>query len=104
MITSPFSIKPLSSTTVSSVGFPAGTITQAARGFFNFPTRSFSELAGVAPALANSFTESALRAYTTHSCFPFISRRTMLPPMRPSPIIAICMSCPPQKKARPVKV
>src|SRR5262249_42453648 len=34
-------------------------------------------------------------SYTTHSWPAFMRRRTMLAPMRPSPIIPSCMACPP---------
>jgi hypothetical protein len=46
---------------------PAGTITQAARGLFNFATKSSSESAPVAPSPANAATASELTSYTTHS-------------------------------------
>src|SRR5438874_6096083 len=90
MIASPDSMWEARSSTVFSVGAPAGTITQAARGFESFLAKSASEVAPVAPAPASCFTLSGLRSYTTHSWPPFIKRRTMLAPMRPRPIIPSC--------------
>src|ERR1019366_8642643 len=79
--------------TVSSVTAPAGSIDQTARGPSpSFCARSSTDAAAVAPSLASSSRESAPREYTTQSWPAFIRRRTMLPPMRPSPIMPICMA------------
>src|SRR5579883_101052 len=69
----------------------AGTISHTARGFLSLLTNSSSDPAPVAPSDANCFTDSGLRSWTTHSCPPFWSRRTMLAPIRPSPIIPSCI-------------
>src|SRR6059058_911260 len=51
--------------------------------------------AHLAPSCTCVWMTSALRSYTTTSCPPWSSRRTMLPPMRPNPIIASCIAAPP---------
>ena len=62
-----------------------------ARGFCNFCTNSSSEFAPVAPSPESCFTLSGLRSYTTQ-VWPFLwSRRTMLAPIRPRPIIPSCI-------------
>jgi hypothetical protein len=40
----------------------AGNINQTTLGFFNFPMKSSSDDAPIAPSAANSFTASALRS------------------------------------------
>src|SRR4030095_5437628 len=69
----------------------AGTINQIARGRSSFVTRSASEVAPIAPSLTRCLTESGERSHTTHSCPFFNSRRTMFAPIRPRPIIPICI-------------
>ena len=65
----------------------AGTIIQMARGLASFLTKSASETAPTALPLAKSFTAFGNWSKTTHR-WPFlISRRTMLEPIRPSPIM-----------------
>ena len=67
---------------------------QIARGFSSLRTRSSSDEAAVAPCFARASVASGRRSYTTHACPPRIRRRTMPPPMRPRPIIPICMLAP----------
>src|SRR5437879_5582401 len=90
MMMSPCSILPARPMTVFSVGAPAGTITHAARGLVNFLTKSSREAAPVAPLAAYFFTVSAFMSKTTHWWPCFINRSTMLPPIRPKPIIPNC--------------
>src|SRR6266446_2700047 len=71
---------------------PAGTISQTARGFSSFLTRSTSEAAPTAFSLANSVTAVGDMSKTTHSWPPFSNRRTMLAPIRPRPTIPSCIS------------
>src|SRR5215831_9602318 len=91
MMVSPASNLCASALTVCSVGSPAGTMIQAARGLASLATKSSSEADPVAPSLASSATFCGLRSETTHWWPPRISRRTMLPPIRPRPIIPNCM-------------
>ena len=60
MIASPDSSTPSSPCTVSSVIFPAGTITQTERGALSFAARSASEAAPVAPSPSSPLTASGL--------------------------------------------
>ena len=69
----------------------AGTISQIARGFASFFTKSASEEAPVAFSFASSATAFGDMSKTTHSWPPLISRRTMLAPIRPRPIIPSCI-------------
>src|SRR5262249_53972442 len=69
----------------------AGTISHTARGATSFFTKSSRALEPVAPSPTSCFTTSALRSYTTHWCPPRVSRRTMLAPIRPRPIIPSCI-------------
>src|SRR5262249_28735274 len=69
----------------------AGTISHTARGATSFFTKSSRALEPVAPSPTSCFTASALRSYTTHWCPPRVSRRTMLAPIRPRPIIPSCI-------------
>ena len=70
----------------------AGTISQIARGFSSFLTKSASEAepdrAFPRPARSTAFGDMSK---TTHSWPPLRSRRTMLAPIRPRPIIPSCM-------------
>src|SRR5215204_7014251 len=50
-----------------------------------------SDSAPIAPSSTSAFTASGLRSLTTHSWPPRRRRRTMLAPMRPRPIIPICI-------------
>src|SRR6266702_5080160 len=90
MTTSFFSSLPTKSCSVASTT-AAGTMSQIARGFLSFLTKSLREFAPAAPSLASCFTESALRSYTTHLCPFFCRRRTMLAPILPSPIMPSCI-------------
>src|SRR5437899_5891484 len=69
----------------------AGTISQTARGFSSFLTRSASEEDPVARSLAISLTASGDMSKTTQSWPPLSRRRTMLAPIRPRPIIPSCI-------------
>src|SRR5262245_55827533 len=70
----------------------AGTIIQTARGFLRFLTNSASDAAPTAFSRASSPTAAGDRSKTTHWWPPLRSRRTMLAPMRPNPIIPSCMA------------
>ena len=70
----------------------AGTISQTARGFSSFFTKSASEEAPTAFSLASSSTAFGDLSKTTHWWPPLSSRRTMLAPIRPSPIIPSCIA------------
>jgi hypothetical protein len=65
MIVSPDSKNGRRCSIVSSVGVPAGTLSQTARGFVSFFARSAKSFAPIAPSLASVATDS---------CFSF-SRR-----------------------------
>src|SRR6266446_2442490 len=71
---------------------PAGTISQTARGVSSFFTRSAIDAAPTALARVNSSTAFGDLLKTTHWWPPARSRRAMLAPMRPSPIIPICIA------------
>src|SRR5882672_3935341 len=68
----------------------AGTISQIARGVSSFLTRSAIDEAPRALSLATSSTAFGDTSKTTHRWPPARSRRAMLAPMRPSPIIPSC--------------
>ena len=70
----------------------AGTISQIARGLSSFFTKSASEAAPTAFSSTNCLTALGERSKTTHWWPPLRSRRTMLAPIRPSPIIPSCMA------------
>src|SRR5881396_865891 len=80
---------------VLSTAGPEGTITQATRRPVSCRQVSARSRAPLAPSCTCVWMTSALRSYTTTSCPPWSSRRTMLPPMRPNPIIASCIAAPP---------
>src|SRR5882724_2350699 len=69
----------------------SGCITQAVRGFSSLLTKSSRELAPAAPSAASAATDLGSLSYTTAVCPFFISRRTMLPPIRPRPIMPSCI-------------
>src|ERR1051325_11784027 len=92
MMVSPCCSTSASAVTVCSVGSPAGTISQTARGADKRETRSDSEDDAVAPPRAMACTASALRSHTTTSCPPATRRRVMFPPIRPRPIRPICIA------------
>ena len=70
----------------------AGTMRQTARGLASFFTNSATGDAPVAPSLTSVSTAWGERSYTTHVCPLRMRRRTMLPPIRPRPIIPNCMA------------
>src|SRR6202158_109984 len=84
--------------TVASVGPPAGTMIQTARGGVSLAIRSSSDAEPVAPSPPSCFTESALKSETTSLCPPRISRRVIFAPMRPNPTIPNCMSVAPSSR------
>ena len=61
--------------------------TQITRGDSSFATKSSFDVAGSAPWSSASSTRSPSRSKATHSCPPAISLQTMLPPIRPNPIM-----------------
>src|ERR1700733_5646014 len=69
----------------------AGTISQMARGFASFFTTSASEVAPIAFSLMSSFTACGDLLNTTQLWPLRMSRRTMLAPILPRPIIPICI-------------
>src|SRR5579863_9804111 len=66
-----------------------GTIRQMVRGAVSLATRSATDVAPTMPACSRSGTRSWL--LPTQVCPARSSRRTMLPPIRPSPIIPNCI-------------
>src|SRR3954447_1395932 len=69
----------------------AGTMMQMQRGFSSLATKSSIVCAPLAPSPSSVAIASALTSWTTQSWPPRISRRTMLAPMRPSPIMPTCI-------------
>src|SRR6266478_4552095 len=69
----------------------AGTISHTVLGFSSFFTKSASEEAPTALSWVSSCTAFGDLSKTTHWWPPLRSRRTMLAPMRPSPIIPSCI-------------
>src|SRR5262245_10843892 len=90
---SPDSSSGISPAIVSSTA-AAGTISQIASGLASFRTNSGRALAPVARSRTRSSTALADRSNTTHSWPVFRSRRTMFAPIRPRPIIPICIASP----------
>jgi hypothetical protein len=76
---------------VLSVIAPAGTMSQTTRGVFSFATISSSEAAVAAPFCSRAVRAAAAGSKPTTVCPPRIKRCAMLAPMRPKPIIAICI-------------
>src|SRR5713226_6273678 len=74
---------PASSVTVWWVGSPDGTITHTVRGAASRPAR---------PARVGTSLTFGSASYPTTSWPARRSRAAMLPPIRPSPIIPICMA------------
>src|ERR1700756_5363553 len=91
MMTSSASMRLASASMVASVIFPAGSITQAVRGFASLATKSSSAFAPAAPSAARAATAFSSLSKTTVVWPSFIRRRTMLPPIRPKPIIPSCI-------------
>ena len=55
-------------------------------------TKSSSVVVPVAPSAAACLTAAGSVAKATTWCPPFSSRLAMLPPMRPNPIMPICIA------------
>src|SRR3954451_25117941 len=70
----------------------AGTMIHTLRGVASLLTKSPRSDAPTAPSPTRALTASALTSKTTHSCPAFISRRTMLAPIRPRPIMPSCIA------------
>jgi len=70
----------------------AGTISHTDLGFSSFFTKSASEEAPTAFSWVSSCTAFGDMSKTTHWWPPWRSRRTMLAPIRPSPIIPSCIA------------
>src|SRR5688572_14515290 len=66
-------------------------MTQTARGFSSWPTNSARSRLPFAPSPASAATASVLLSNTTQLWPARISRRTILPPIRPRPIIPSCI-------------
>ena len=60
-------------------------------GDSSFATNSSSDAAPVAPSATSCCDGCVIRVEHDRVCPPRISRRTMFPPIRPSPIIPICI-------------
>src|ERR1700691_5600642 len=93
-MTSPLENSPANVSTVESVTWPAGSITQTARGGVSLPASSSSVVAVSAPCAAAAASASALRSKATTSCPPFSRRSVMLAPILPSPIMPIFIRAP----------
>src|SRR5262245_17383453 len=93
MSTSPLSSKG-ASCSISLSTTAAGIMIHTARGFSSLFTKSSSESAGVAPSDASCWIGPGDWLKTTHSWPAAIKRRTMLAPMRPSPIMPSCTGSP----------
>ena len=91
MMTSPLESAGTSASIVLSTGPPAGTMIHTTRGALSCAQTSARSLAAAAPIPTCAFTASALRSYTTTWCPPCSRRCTMLPPIRPRPIMASCI-------------
>src|SRR6202171_4158693 len=91
MMTSPACISFDSASIVASVILPAGSMIQAVRGLSSLLTKSSRAPAPTAPSAAMAATAFGSLSKTTVECPCFISRRTMLPPIRPKPIMPSCI-------------
>src|SRR5690349_2678220 len=91
MMMSPDSSSCASCSTVFSVGPPAGTMIQTARGWARSLTSSASEAAPLAPSFSSAATFAGFKSVTTQSCPPRIRRRTMFAPILPSPTMPSCI-------------
>src|SRR6266545_5266875 len=94
MTTSPVDSRPARASTVDSVGSPAGTMIQIARGGARAETIASIEVTPLAPAVVACATASALRSYATTTCPPRVRRVTMLRPIRPRPTKPSCIVTP----------
>ena len=95
MIKSPRESFVSSETISSSVIRPAGTIVHRTRGGCSAATSSSKVDAGAAPCAASSVARRGSASYTTTLWPPRSSRCAMLPPILPSPSIAICIESSP---------
>src|SRR6478609_3818360 len=91
MMVSPGSSRSASACTVSSVMWPAGTITHTTRGAGSAATRASSEAPAIAPSPASRSIAAGSTSLTTTSWPSRINRRVRLAPIRPSPTIPIFM-------------
>src|ERR1700681_2294452 len=91
MMTSPACISFDSASIVASVILPAGSMIQAVRGLSSLLTKSSRAPAPIAPSAAMAATAFGSLSKTTVECPCFISRRTILPPIRPKPIMPSCI-------------
>src|SRR5690606_16362861 len=89
--TSPGDSTSASVETTASVAAPAGTMDHTARGASSAPASPERSSTARAPASTSGAAEDGSRSYTTTSWPAASRRRAMLAPMRPSPIIAICI-------------
>src|SRR5579864_6799102 len=103
MSTSPLASSGASSPITESTT-AAGTMIHTARGGVSASSSSAALPAARAPNAATALTFAALRSYATHSCPPCCRRRTMLAPMRPSPIIPMRIAATPSLPLQPAKV
>ncbi len=78
----------------SSVVCPCGSMNQRTRGAVSALGTSVSSRTASAPSLSSSCAFSKVRFQTTTRCPPRSSRRAMLAPMRPKPIMATSMLTP----------
>src|SRR5271168_4366053 len=85
---------------VESVIAPAGTISHSTRGAFSFATSCSNEAADPAPFCSRAVRASAAGSNPTTVWPPRSRRCAMLAPMRPKPIIAICMMFDPFARRR----
>src|SRR5450759_3192637 len=91
MITSPASKSPASLVMVELVASPAGTLTHATRGAYNFDATSSRVEAVSSPKAATSLRACSARSKPT-TWWPCSTRRwVMFAPILPSPIMAIFM-------------
>jgi pyruvate/2-oxoglutarate dehydrogenase complex dihydrolipoamide acyltransferase (E2) component len=75
----------------SSTGAPAGTMIQITRGVSSCRTTSSRSFAGAAPSFWYFVTTAGSRSNATTECPCCMRRSTMLPPIRPRPIIPSCI-------------
>src|SRR5437867_541674 len=94
MMMSPADSSDVSALIVDSVGSPAGTISQTARGEESADTTAASDATPWAPAAAARATASGLRSNATTAWPPRARRVTMLRPIRPRPTKPSCIATP----------
>src|SRR6185437_2273607 len=81
-----------SASIVLSTAAPAGTMIQTTRGAASWLHTSARSFAPLAPNATCGFSAVALLSNTTTCWPPCSSRCTIFPPIRPSPIMASCIS------------